>query len=350
MKKLKVLIVDDSAFMRRILSDILKKDSRLEVVGTARNGKDCLTKIPTLRPDVITLDIEMPVMDGLEALSCIMERHALPVVMVSSLTKEGAESTVKAISLGAVDFIQKPSGSISLDMETLDKDVIRKVVVAGSAKVGKVKEYDPGCTFPVPVDVKPKGNLVAIGTSTGGPRALQSVLTTLPSDLSAPIVVVQHMPKGFTKSLAERLDRMSEITVKEGEHLEKLQNGVAYIAPGGRHMQVIQTNQDLFLHMDDSQPQNGHRPSVNRLYHSISKISGISTTSVILTGMGADGLEGVIGLKEKDSSMISIVESEKSCVIYGMPKAIVNSGLADEVRELNGISESVVNSLQTKRR
>ncbi|SFK27218.1 two-component system, chemotaxis family, response regulator CheB [Halobacillus dabanensis] len=350
MKKVSVLIVDDSAFMRRILSDILKKDHRIEVVGTARNGKDCLEKIHTLNPDVITLDIEMPVMDGLEALSIIMENHPRPVVMVSSLTKEGAESTVKAVSLGAVDFIQKPSGSISLDMKTVEQDVVRKVLVAGEANVNVHKGKPVGEKVSVPDGVRNQGNLVAIGTSTGGPRALQQVLTTLPGNLPAPIVIVQHMPEGFTKSLSERLNRLSEITIKEGEHMEELQNGIAYIAPGGSHMQVIQGEGGLFIHLDKTAPINGHRPSVNRLLQSLSHLNNVSITSVIMTGMGADGLEGLIELKHRMVQTYSIAESKESCVVYGMPKAVVKSGLADKVLELEQISQSIVQSLHIRRR
>lgn len=350
MKKVNVLIVDDSAFMRRILSDILKKDYRIEVVGTARNGKDCLEKMKTLNPDVITLDIEMPVMDGLEALSIIMENDPRPVVMVSSLTKEGAESTVKAMSLGAVDFIQKPSGSISLDMETVDQDVIRKVLVAGDANVIVHKGKQLVEKVSIPEGVKNQGNLVSIGTSTGGPRALQQVLTTLPENLPAPIVIVQHMPEGFTKSLSDRLNRLSEITIKEGEHKEELQNGVAYIAPGGSHMQVIQKGERLSIHLDKTEPINGHRPSVNRLLSSLSKLNNVSMTSVIMTGMGADGIEGLVQLKGNITQTYSIAESKESCVVYGMPKAVVKSGLADEVLELKLISQSIVQSLQNRRR
>lgn len=350
MKKVNVLIVDDSAFMRRILSDILKKDYRIEVVGTARNGKDCLEKMKTLHPDVITLDIEMPVMDGLEALGIIMENNPRPVVMVSSLTKEGAESTIKAMSIGAVDFIQKPSGSISLDMETVEQHVIRKVLIAGSANVSVDKGRQLMEKVYIPEDVKNQGNLVSIGTSTGGPRALQQVLTTLPVDLPAPIVIVQHMPEGFTKSLSDRLNRLSEITVKEGEHMEELQNGIAYIAPGGFHMQVVQKGGRLLIHLDKTEQINGHRPSVNRLLSSLAKLSNVSMTSVIMTGMGADGLEGLVQLREKMAQTYSIAESKESCVVYGMPKAVVNSGLADEVSELKQISRSIVQSLQNRRR
>ncbi|WLR46932.1 chemotaxis response regulator protein-glutamate methylesterase [Halobacillus litoralis] len=349
MKQIRVLIVDDSAFMRRILTDILEKDYRIQVVGTARNGKDCLDKLEILRPDVVTMDIEMPVMDGLEALKKIMENSPLPVVMVSSLTQEGAESTMKAMSLGAVDFIQKPSGSISLDMEKVDKDVVRKILIAGQARVNPpLKSSNEKVRFPD--DRIEEGQLIAIGTSTGGPRALQEVLTSLPGSLPAPILVVQHMPKGFTKSLALRLDRLSDISVKEAEHMEEIHNGVAYIAPGGYHMEVVKHNERLVIHLNESSPLNGHRPSVNVMFYSIAKLPGISTTSVIMTGMGADGLEGILATKEQGRAVYTIAEDESTCIVYGMPKAIVKSGLADDVCKLNEISRSIIQSLQIQRR
>ncbi|MGR9050134.1 protein-glutamate methylesterase/protein-glutamine glutaminase [Halobacillus faecis] len=349
MKQIRVLIVDDSAFMRRILTDILEKDYRIQVVGTARNGKDCLDKLEILRPDVVTMDIEMPVMDGLEALEKIMGNSPLPVVMVSSLTQEGAESTMKAMSLGAVDFIQKPSGSISLDMEKVDKDVVHKVLIAGQARVNPPLKRS-SVKVRLPDNQIEEGQLIAIGTSTGGPRALQEVLTSLPGNLPAPILVVQHMPKGFTKSLALRLNRLSEISVKEAEHMEEIHKGAAYIAPGGYHMEVVKHNERLVIHLNESSPRNGHRPSVNVMFSSIAKLPGISTTSVIMTGMGSDGLEGILAMKEYGRAVYTIAEDESTCVVYGMPKAIVKSGLADDVRKLNEISRSIIESLQIQRR
>ncbi|WP_226578811.1 protein-glutamate methylesterase/protein-glutamine glutaminase [Halobacillus litoralis] len=350
MKVFRVMIVDDSAFMRRILSDIVNSDPRLTVVGSARNGEDCLRKMAAWDPDVITMDIEMPGMDGLQALNAIMAQCPKPVVMVSSLTKEGADSTMRAMELGAVDFIHKPSGSISLDMKTLEKDVIRKILVAAEAKVapGSMDVELIKREADIPETQTSQGHLIAIGTSTGGPRALQQVLTTLPENLPAPIVVVQHMPRGFTRSLSERLNKQSAITVKEGEHMEELKNGTAYIAPGDLHMTVIQKRGRLFLSLDETPSVNGHRPSVNRLYTSLAGLRGISVTSVIMTGMGADGLEGLLHL-QKACRTYSIAEAETSCVVYGMPKAVVKSGLADEITEQKEISRSIVTSLQIRK-
>lgn len=301
MKKIRVLIVDDSAFMRKVLSDILMKDHRIEVIGKARNGQDCMKQLDKLDPDVVTMDVEMPHMDGLEALAVIMEKKPVPVVMVSSLTKQGAESTIKAITLGAVDFIQKPSGPISLDMEKVEDQVVRKVLIASKAKVSNQKQNSISTTVDrvarkrVTIAEKP---IVAIGTSTGGPRALDQVITELPKDFPAPIVIVQHMPKGFTHSLAERLNKQSAIEVKEAEHGERLRDGCAYIAPGGQHLTVLRQAGQLQAALDDTEPLYGHRPSVNRLFSSLSFVDQLQVISVVMTGMGADGTEGLVDLKK----------------------------------------------------
>ena len=217
----KVLVVDDSAFMRKMISDILSKSSNLEVISTARNGEDALKKVTELKPDVITLDIEMPIKDGIATLRDIMMHQPTPVVMLSSLTKAGADKTMEAMSNGAVDFIAKPSGSISLDIEEISAEIIRKVEAASLARI-KPKKDKKRQEIGVLKPVKAKKKIVLIGSSTGGPSALQEVLTKLPKDFPAPIAIVQHMPKGFTKSLAERLNRLSEIEVREVTHLEEL--------------------------------------------------------------------------------------------------------------------------------
>ncbi|WP_281658001.1 chemotaxis response regulator protein-glutamate methylesterase [Halobacillus sp. Cin3] len=346
MKEIKVLVVDDSAFMRRVLSDMLQRDQRIKVVGAARNGRDCLQKLKQVQPDVITMDVEMPVMDGLSTLEWIMKETPLPVVMVSSLTKDGAESTLKAMELGAVDFIPKPSGAISLDMEKVEAEVIKKVKGAAEARVRTMPWSHPVENPPsVSFQKGKKKRVVAIGTSTGGPRALQKVLAALPEQLPAPLLVVQHMPPGFTKTLADRLDKLSSITVKEGEDEEELKNGVAYIAPGGTHMTVVQKGEGLFLELNVQAPVNGHRPSVNTLFQSLAAVQGWMVTAVVMTGMGTDGLEGMIKLRSSCPTY-TIAESEQSCVVYGMPKAVVKSGLADEVTDVSNISAAIVHALE----
>lgn len=374
MRKKKVLVVDDSAFMRKVITDILSSEPKLEVVGVARNGKDALEKLTTLQPDVITLDVEMPVMDGLEALNRIMKTRPTPVVMLSSTTEQGAENTVLAMESGAIDFVAKPGGAISLNLETIKDEIIEKVLEATKVSMAKVnirprlqKSHRPQKslkTFTEPnvkqeeafrVKEQPKfpqktsrkkfttsnQAILAIGTSTGGPRALQEVLTNLPKDISAPILIVQHMPAGFTKSLADRLNKLSEISVKEVEHGDLLENGVAYIAPGGKHFKVRKLGNSIFAELDaEEPPQMGHRPSVDILFKSIASLSNIKCLAVIMTGMGNDGMNGTKQLKASSETIV-LAESSETSVVYGMPRAIVEQNLADDIVRLEDIATMI---------
>lgn len=343
-----VLVVDDSAFMRKLISDYLRSESSIEVIGTARNGEDAIKKIKRLRPDVVTLDIEMPVMNGLEALKVIMDEHPVPVVMLSSTTKEGADETVKAMSIGAVDFLAKPSGTISLDLYKVQSDIVSKVIEASKVNIGKLvpeKSRISPVEGPKLKGLSAKNALIAIGTSTGGPRALQKVLGELPRAIPAPIVIVQHMPPGFTKSLATRLDGLSDITIKEAEQGEKLKKGTAYIAPGGQHLKIVSKGDDLFAHLDGGEPVNGHRPSVDVLFGSIADLGHQNTIAVIMTGMGSDGTKGLASLKRMGSARV-IAEAEETCIVYGMPKAAAAGGYVDQSVELGEISHSILNYLR----
>jgi two-component system chemotaxis response regulator CheB len=346
MKTIKVLVVDDSAFMRKWISDFLSEHPRLEVIGTARNGQEALEKIAVLHPDVVTLDVEMPVMDGLETLRHIMEKKPLPVVMVSSTTKEGAENTVTAMQYGAVDFVAKPSGSLSLDLYKVRDELVRKVLHASEANIRAltVRRSKVGPWRSLDKTAHVEKAIVAIGTSTGGPRALETVLTQLPPDLAAPVVIVQHMPKGFTKSLANRLDALSAITVKEAEDGEVLRNGTAYIAPGGVHLAVREENGVLKAHFDASPPRAGHRPAVDVLFESLAAIHHCRKVVVIMTGMGADGTKGLKKLKES-GDVEAIAEARETAVIYGMPRAAIESGVIDVITPLDGIAAAIVQSI-----
>lgn len=346
----RVLVVDDSAFMRKMISDLLGEDPRIEVVATARNGKDALEKIQQLQPDVVTLDVEMPIMNGLDALKQIMQTIPKPVIMVSSTTKEGAENTVLAMSYGAVDFIAKPSGAISLDLHKVREELIEKVVLASSVKLAKL--------LPAPIrEVKSQSQpvqhqekayrkklqhkkVIAIGTSTGGPKALQQVITKLPENLNAPVLIVQHMPPGFTKSLATRLDSLSKISVKEAEDGEIIKKGVAYIAPGGYHLKIRSIGTTLAIQLDQSPPENGHRPSVDTMLTSLASISNYSVIAVIMTGMGSDGSKGLVTLKHT-GDVVAIAEAEDSSVVFGMPRAAIKTNKVDEVVHLNDIAASI---------
>ncbi len=351
MTKINVLIVDDSAFMRKLISNFLQEDSRINVIGTARNGIDALNKIKILNPDVVTMDVEMPEMNGLEALQRIMNEHPRPVVMLSSTTIEGTDKTLLAIQNGAVDFIQKPSGPISIDLHLIKNEIVTKVLNAGKINVtllkNPIKIQETSKTRIVEcskIDLELNKNMnkiVCIGASTGGPRALQQVLPQFPKNYSAPIVIVQHIPAGFTKSLANRLNGLCNITVKEAEDGEMLKAGTAYIAPGGYHMKIKKIGTLLAVNIDESEIRNGHRPSVDVLFESISKIKGIQTISIIMTGMGTDGSSGLIKLKQT-GQVVSIAESKETSIVFGMPKAAIETNLVDRVENLEDIAKTVL--------
>ncbi|MGE6378081.1 protein-glutamate methylesterase/protein-glutamine glutaminase [Peribacillus muralis] len=362
MDKVKVLIVDDSAFMRKLISEFLGEESDIEVIGTARNGKDALEKIKALKPDVVTMDVEMPVMDGLQALNLIMNVCPTPVVMLSSTTKVGTDNTFAAMSSGAFDFVAKPSGAISLDLHKIKKELHEKVMAASRANVHKLRknalniEKSPeawGKHSKIELDVPFKkrkiernwsnGNdkVIIIGTSTGGPRALQTVLTGLPGDIDAPILVVQHMPPGFTHSLAARLNSLCEIHVKEAEEGELIQKGIAYIAPGGFHLEVRKAGMSWIVHLDKSELRNGHRPSVDVLFESVSEMNEYAKIAVIMTGMGTDGANGLKRLKQRGFSK-AIAESQETSIVFGMPKAAINTNLIDSIEDVEKIAKAII--------
>lgn len=362
MKKITVLIVDDSAFMRKLLKDFLTENPNILIVGTARNGADAIKKVKELKPDVVTLDVEMPIMDGIDALKVIMEECPTAVIMLSSTTQEGTESTLAAMQLGAFDFIAKPSGAISLDLHKIKSELISKVLCAGTANIAKLhmpkndSENKPAIVESISETVQKKvlthkhipyktgsdKKLIVIGTSTGGPRALQTVLSMLPASINAPILVVQHMPPGFTKSLSQRLDTLSAIQVKEAEDGEILKKGTAYIAPGGYHLKVKKLGMSLAVSIDQTDQQNGHRPSVDTLFESVSEIENYEKIAVIMTGMGMDGANGLIQLKKTGLTM-AIAESQETSIVFGMPKAAIATGYINKVVDVEQIA-SVINS------
>ncbi|QFT88886.1 Chemotaxis response regulator protein-glutamate methylesterase [Bacillus sp. THAF10] len=354
MKKVKVLITDDSIFMRKLLSDMLSKHPSIEVIATANNGLDALNKINDFAPDVVTLDVEMPKMDGLEALKKIMKEHPLPVIMLSSTTLTGSLNTIVAMEYGAVDFVAKPSGAISLDIHKVKEELVEKILLASKTNIKTLKNFseeNKNIPFAITGNSKiellektseNKNTLVCIGTSTGGPRALQTILASLPESFPAPILIVQHMPKHFTKSLANRLNTMSNITVVEAVHNQKVENATAYIAPGDYHMGIVKKGRDLYIHLHDSPPLKGHRPSVDFLFTSVNHLQNYQKIAVVLTGMGNDGTEGIRLLKQtKPPNTICIAESEETAVVYGMPKAALHTGLVDEVHPINDIAKKI---------
>lgn len=355
MATIKVLVVDDSAFMRKVITDIVNTDPDLEVVGTARDGKDALEKVQGLNPDVVTMDVEMPGVDGLAALDKIMKVSPVPVVMLSSLTKHGAEQTVKALQLGAVDFIAKPSGQISLDIDTVKDDILRKIKIAAGTKK-KLTNFTVREVYTPPVRPVPQlktidsastlDKLVLIGTSTGGPKALHEVIPRFPSRLKAGILIVQHMPPGFTRSLAERLDSLSAIKVKEAEQGEKILPGCAYIAPGDYHLNVKRSpsgSKELFINLTQDPPRGGHRPSVDNMLESVASQYWSDMVCVIMTGMGSDGSHGLQLIKNRGGKIIA--EHQSTCIVYGMPKSAAETGAVDRIVPLQDITNEVMRLL-----
>ncbi len=331
--------------MRRVISDILNAAPGIAVVGTARDGEEALQKVAALRPDVVTLDVEMPVRDGLSTLEEIMKSHPVPVVMLSSMTQAGAEVTVKALQKGAVDFVAKPSGPVSLDLEAVKEELVAKVRVAARARSPRPL---PECLPPPRPQARPPGEppgkLVLIGTSTGGPRALAEVMTRLPGDLPAAVLVVQHMPAGFTRSLAERLDQLSALRVKEAEDGEEAVSGTVYIAPGDSHLLVERGARGPRLRLSKEAPRGGHRPSVDVMMVSAARAGNWGLVGVLLTGMGNDGLEGFREIKARRGK--TIAEDASTAVVYGMPRAVVEAGLADVVVPLPAVAGEIVRMLR----
>jgi two-component system chemotaxis response regulator CheB len=376
MPRIKVLVVDDSAFMRKAITDILSSSPDIEVIGKAKNGKEAFEKVIELKPDVVTLDIEMPVLDGLQTLGYIMSECPTPVIMLSAAESKHADVTMTAFQYGAVDFILKPSGNISLDMNKIKDEMVKKVKAAAKVetyKLGFIQEHgkeDNSCISRMEgvkeTGKKPKGSVVVerdrmeeqkiepdkkskfkkiiiIGTSTGGPRALQQVIPLLPSNLNAPVLVVQHMPAGFTKSLAERLDSQSGIKVREARDGDIVRPGIVLIAPGDYHMIVrqeeINGKTKEVIALNKSEKVQGVRPSVDVLLNSVVRIYGANSIGVILTGMGSDGTDGIRRLKSAGGKVIA--EDESTCVVYGMPRSIIEQRLADYVLPINKIAESI---------
>ncbi|MFZ4454173.1 protein-glutamate methylesterase/protein-glutamine glutaminase [Salibacterium aidingense] len=337
-----VLVVDDSAFMRKLISDYINEETDMTAQDTARNGKDAIKKIGQKSYDVITLDVEMPEMNGIEALKTIMKETPLPVIMVSSLTIKGARQTIEAMEVGAVDFVAKPSGSISLDLHHVKEELIHKIRTAAEVDMRAQRFKTPS---PAPLKeassetlpVLPEKKIMSIAASTGGPKALQLLLPVLPEDFPAPVFVVQHMPPAFTRSLAERLDQLSRLHVKEAEDGEIAKRGVVYIAPGGNHLSVRKMGRSLVNELSCTPPVNGHRPSANVLFSSLSQISDYGHIGVVLTGMGSDGADGLSKMRAAQSCFI-ITESQKTSVVYGMPKVAAEKAKSDRILDIENIA------------
>jgi two-component system, chemotaxis family, protein-glutamate methylesterase/glutaminase len=344
--KIKVLVVDDSAFARVTISKHINMDPGIEVIGSAVNGLDAIDKIKGLKPDVITLDVTMPKMDGIEALEHIMNNCPVPVIMLSNLTGPGTETTVKALELGAVDFFLKPSLINPVGDNDLVGDLMSKIKIASKINIAMLKSHPvepqrPAVTqTPANKVVDFNGpepvNIVVIGSSTGGPKALYDFIPYLPGNLNAAILMVQHMPPKFTRSLADRLNQLSQITIKEAEVDDGIYTGRALLAPGGFHMIV---NQSKKVELSLDKPRNGLRPAVDVTMQSAVQIYGAKCVGVIMTGMGNDGTLGCAMIKASGGRVIA--QDESTSVVYGMPKCVVEAGLADKVVPLPELAETL---------
>ncbi|WP_382161898.1 chemotaxis response regulator protein-glutamate methylesterase [Hydrogenophaga sp. ANAO-22] len=354
MAKIKVIVVDDSALVRSLLTEIINRQSDMACIGAASDPLVAREMIRELNPDVITLDVEMPRMDGLEFLSRLMRLRPMPVVMVSTLTEQGAEITLRALEMGAVDFVAKPRIGVSSGLNELAGDIVDKIRVAAKAHVKRLAAA-PGTAQATPTAAghaaePPRAPLprlstekiICIGSSTGGTEAIREVLVPMPADAPG-IVITQHMPPGFTTSFANRLNTLCRIRVAEARDGERILPGHAYIAPGGRHLRIDRSGSNYVAVLEDTEPVNRHRPSVEVLFKSAARVLGPNALGIMLTGMGGDGAAAMREMK--DAGSYNYVQDEASCVVFGMPRMAIQHGAAHEVLPLNQIANAVLNRL-----
>ncbi|MBJ6363397.1 chemotaxis response regulator protein-glutamate methylesterase [Paenibacillus sp. GCM10012307] len=390
----RVLVVDDSAFMRKIICDLIKQDSRFTIVATASTGAEALLALKQHKPDAITMDLEMPEMNGLEALRQIMRIQPTPVIMISGISEDGTRETIKALQLGAFDFIRKPSAGVSpqeVGQQLLEKlavavltrsksapvmsrpEIVNKSVPLTEtekltgAKQAESKPSKPEKIARPKIQFKPAErpaaaqppkleqplprrttdsftDIVAVGTSTGGPRALHQLIGDLPAGFPAPVLVVQHMPPRFTRSLAQRLDSLSRLAVVEAEQGQQVEAGHVYIAPGGLHMELMERKNRYYIHLSETPPRSGHRPSVDVLFESLLPYPKLRRHAVIMTGMGSDGAKGMKLLVEQNIPT-AIAEAEETCVVFGMPRSAIEAGAATTVLPLHSIGSYLVSAV-----
>ncbi len=345
MAKTRVVVVDDSALVRSLLTEIINRQTDMVCVGAAADPLVAREMIRELNPDVITLDVEMPRMDGLEFLSRLMRLRPMPVVMVSTLTEQGAEVTLRALELGAVDFVAKPRIGVSSGLNELAGDIVDKIRVAACARVGRhaAAPATPAAAHtsaaPAPLPRISTEKVICIGASTGGTEAIREVLVPMPADAPA-IVITQHMPPGFTTSFAARLNTLCRIRVAEARHGERILPGHAYIAPGGHHLRIDRSGSNYVAVIEDTEPVNRHKPSVEVLFRSAARVIGPNAIGVMLTGMGADGAQAMREMKDAGSH--NFVQDEASCVVFGMPRMAIQAGAAHEVLPLTQIAPALL--------
>jgi len=353
--KTRVVVVDDSALVRSLLTEIVNRQSDMECIGAASDPYAAREMIRNLNPDVITLDVEMPRMDGIDFLSKLMRLRPMPVVMVSTLTERGAEVTLKALELGAVDFVAKPKIGVADGLKQLAEEITDKIRIASKARVSKPQSPPVTSTVagtalptrpPAPASVGRLSTekIIFIGASTGGTEATKEVLMNLPPDSPA-VVITQHMPPGFTKSYANRLDGLCKIRVKEAVDGERVLPGHAYIAPGGFHLSVERSGANYIARVSDGEPVNRHKPSVEVLFESAARVVGQNALGIMLTGMGADGARAMRAMKEAGS--YNVCQDEATCVVFGMPREAIAHGAANEVLPLGKIAGHMIERLRS---
>ncbi|MFQ5736228.1 MAG: chemotaxis response regulator protein-glutamate methylesterase [Thermodesulfobacteriota bacterium] len=359
-RKIRLLVVDDSAFMRKIIKQLVESDPGIEVVGSARDGAEGLEKAISLVPDVITMDVEMPRMNGLEATEAILERLPIPIIMVSSLTSEGAKATFDALDRGALDYVSKNLVSSALDMMKVQDELVSKIkaVAVSGKRLLRMRSPTPAHASYVPAHhaappparpaqkgfVTQKVAFVAIGASTGGPRAIQEVLTHLSSDITTPFLVTVHMPGAFTGAFAERLNGLCSFSVKEITDGERIRNGHVYLSPGGVQTRVRRRGlSDYYFELNDTPFDTLYKPCVDIAMTSVADVYHGRCLGVILTGMGHDGLEGMRLIKARGGK--TMTQTEETCTVYGMPKAIVDAGIADKIVPLDHVAPEILNMI-----
>ena len=350
MKK-NILVVDDSALMRRVICDIINSDESFQAVETARDGVDALEKLRAKKYDAMVLDINMPRMDGLELLRKLQsEKIEILTIMASTLTVEGSKETIEALELGAIDFVTKPGNIIEAKGEDFSTSLLKVLnAVLRTARLyrpapARPVVSRPAVALPSKSDVRGGNKLIALACSTGGPKSLQSVIPLLPENMDAPMVLVQHMPAGFTKSMADRLNELSKVSVKEAEDGDVLQKGWVYVAPGGKHMKVVKNGATHKIKLEETPPIGGLRPCADIMYKSLKDSGYDEVVCVVLTGMGADGTDGILELK-KGKKIFTISQDEASCVVYGMPRAIAESGVVNKVVSLNDVASTIITNV-----
>jgi two-component system chemotaxis response regulator CheB len=352
MAKTRVLIIDDSALVRSLLTEIVNREPDLEVIGAAPDPLVAREMIRAMNPDVLTLDIEMPKMDGLDFLERLMRLRPTPVVMVSTLTQRGADATFKALELGAIDFVSKPRLGIAAGLQELAHDICEKIRVASKARL--VRHVRPACATGAPGEGEAARRpptqfsristekLIAIGASTGGTEAIREVVSRLNADSPA-VLITQHMPPGFTRSFAARLDSLCRIRVSEARDGERALPGHAYVAPGDRHMKLTRCGANYMIALDDGPPVNRHRPSVEVLFRSVAEVAGLNALGVMLTGMGRDGAAAMLEMKQ--AGAFNIAQDEASCIVFGMPKEAIAAGAVDAILPVTHIAERLQSRL-----